>query len=125
MKKNIYLLIGTMLLSGCASSGRMERLLTLKALANEQKNLNAYIEEQDKKFESLLEAARKGAIDQYVDRESIKKNFGDPVYVKQVEHNGESQEEWLYRYVTKFFDSEKVYLYFNGEGKLVKWKKQP
>ncbi len=125
MKKNIYLLSVIILFSGCTSSGRVERLLTLRALANEQKNLNAYVEKQDKKFENLLEVVRTGAMGQYADRKSVKRNFGDPIYVKKVEKNGKPQEEWLYRYATQFFNSEKVYLYFDGKGKLVKWKKQP
>jgi len=124
MKKNIYVLIAVMLFSGCAGSGHMQRLKTLKKLAKEQKHANAYIEKQDKKFKYLLDVIDKNKLDQYSNKKSVKKTFGDPIYVKQLEKNGELQEEWLYRYATRFFDSEKVYIYFNGKGELVKWKKQ-
>jgi len=125
VKRTFLLFVGVLFLSGCSSSGRMQRLMTLKNLAKEQKQIGSYVEEQDQKFEKLLARIQEGELDEYVDRKGIKRAFGDPVYVKPVQRNGQAQEQWLYRYATQFFGSEKVYLYFDESGKLMDWSSTP
>ena len=116
-----YLLLGVMFFSGCMSSGRVERLVTLKNLANEQKEVNAYINQQDENFRHLLEVIRENRLNEFPDAKSIEKHFGQPIFIKK-NVNGEIQEEWLFRYAVNFFHSDKVYLYFDKEGRLINWK---
>ena len=120
MKKILFLFMSVFVLAGCAH-GRWERLMTLKSLGSEQKDIHAYIEEQDTKFEALLTAVRGDALKKYAGSEAIKALYGEPIYVKRVDRQGGVQKEWLYRYATQFFDSEKVYLYFDREDSLVDW----
>jgi len=106
-------------LSGCAKVQHLDQLLTLKGLADEQAMLGRYVEEQDQKFERMIEEVKAGTLDQYLNKRKILRVFGDPIYIKHVSKNDQELESWLYRYSTEFFDSEKIYLYFDSDDNLV------
>ncbi len=112
-------------LSGCAKLSHLQQLLTLKAYSQDKDRQAAYIEAQDQRFEELLKVVKTDALNQYPDQESFLENFGDPVFVKDVVREGRSYRLWLYRYAKRFFDSDKVYLYFDKNEKLHHWKHEP
>jgi len=109
-----------MVLSGCAKISHLDQLLTLKGLADEQDQMGKQINEQNQKFEMMLSEMKAGTLDQYLNKKKIVGIFGDPIYVKTVKSDDRQMEVWLYRYAVKFFGSEKIYLYFDSDGKLVK-----
>ena len=106
-------------MSGCAKARHLDQLLTLKNLADEQDQMKEYVQEQDQNFERMLEEARAGTLDQYSNKRKIQRTFGDPVYVRNVTKDDQELESWLYRYATKYFGAEKIYLYFDFDGNLV------
>lgn len=108
-----------MVFGGCAKVQHLDQLLTLKGLADEQAMLGRYVEAQDQKFELMIEEVKAGTLDQYLNKRKILKVFGDPIYIKHVSKNDRELESWLYRYSTEFFDSEKIYLYFDSDNNLV------
>ena len=122
MKKLMIILVGCLLFSGCANVRHLDQLLTLKDLADEQAQLNAYVQEQDRNFELMLEEAKAGTLQQYSNKRTIQREFGDPVYARNVMEDDQQWESWLYRYATQYFGVEKIYLYFDLEGNLVKSK---
>jgi len=112
--------IGLMILScGCAKLAHMQELLTLKAASDNGEEQRRFVEAQDARFETLIEKVKSNQLGEYSNRKSIFRAFGEPVFTKQVQRNSQTQEQWLYRYATKFFDSPKVYLYFDADGKLI------
>jgi hypothetical protein len=116
----VIVFLGCLLLGGCAKVRHLDQLLTLKDLADEQTRLNRYIEKQDEKFERMREEARAGTLKEYSNKKKIRRAFGDPVYVRDVIKEDRELESWLYRYATAYFGSDKIYLYFDGDGNLVK-----
>ncbi|MBI5415471.1 MAG: hypothetical protein HZA29_01515 [Candidatus Omnitrophica bacterium] len=106
------------LLTGCAKLQYMDQLLTLKAVSDEQTQMGKEIERQDARFERLVAAVEEGSIGKYKDQKSVQHSFGDPVYVTQAD----GLDVWVYRYAAQFFDSPKVYLYWDQSGQLVQWK---
>jgi len=88
-------------------------------LADEQVKMNKYVEEQDQRFEQMLSEVQAGTLDQYLNKKKIVRAFGNPIHVKHVNKNDQELESWLYRYSTQFFDSEKIYLYFDPNDNLV------
>lgn len=120
MKKISILFFTVLVFCGCAKVKHLDQLLTLKGLADEQVAMNQYIEKQDQIFELMLEEAKAGTLDQYLNKRRILRAFGDPIFVKHVKGDGQELESWLYRYSTEFFNSEKIYLYFDPDGNLVK-----
>jgi len=97
----------------------LDQLLTLKGLADEQAEMNQLIEEQDQKFELMLKEIQAGTLDQYLNKRKVLRAFGDPIYVKDVQKNNQELESWMYRYSTEFFNSKKIYLYFDSDDNLV------
>ena len=119
LKKLLLLFISICVLCGCTKVKHLDQLLTLKGLADEQVVLGKYVDEQDEKFEKMLEEVKAGTLDQYLNKRKIMRTFGDPIYVKQVKKDDQELESWMYRYSTQFFDSEKIYLYFDPNDNLV------
>lgn len=112
----IVLLVAT--LSGCAKLAHMQELLTLKAYSEEKDQQVELVRGQDEKFQKLLQLAESKGLGPYTTQESFLKEFGAPVLKKSVVKEGQPLEEWLYRYSTEYFDSPKVYLYFDQKGTL-------
>jgi len=119
LNKIVILFLTVLVFSGCAKVQHLDQLLTLKGLADEQVKMGQYIEEQDQRFELMLSEVRAGTLDQYLNKRKIVKAFGNPIHVKHVNKNDQELESWLYRYSTQFFDSEKIYLYFDPDDNLV------
>lgn len=110
------------LFSGCGYLAHMEELLRLKSLSDNQTMQQELVQQQNKKFESLLEAVKGNRLQDYPDKKSILKAFGEPIFVQTLEDGGKAKEKWMYRYSEKLMGSEKVYLYFDEAEKLVDHK---
>jgi len=119
MRKISVLFLTFIVLGGCAKVQHLDQLLTLKSLADEQVVMGQYVEEQNQKFELMIKEVEAGTLDQYLNKKKILRTFGDPIHVKHVNKNDQELESWLYRYSTQFFDSEKIYLYFDTDDNLV------
>ena len=120
MKRLSIIFAGCLLLCGCSKVRHLDQLLTLKDLANEQTQLGQYVEGQDRNFELMLEEIKAGTLELYSNKRKIQRAFGDPVYARNVVEDDQELESWLYRYATQYFGAEKVYLYFDLDGNLVK-----
>jgi len=111
--------------SGCAKLAHLQELLTIKGYSDEKDAQEKYVKTQDAKFAKLLAAVDDGTIVRYTTRAKLQKAFGDPVYSHSVNENGVACEEELYRYSLGYFDSAKVYFYFDAKGKVLNWKYIP
>jgi len=104
--------------AGCAKLQHLDQLLTLKAVSDEQAQMGKEIDRQDARFERLVAAVEEGSIGKYKDQKNVQHSFGDPIYVTQAD----GLDIWVYRYAARFFDSPKVYLYWDQAGQLVRWE---
>ena len=121
---NIIFPLLVLSLTGCAKLAHMQELLRLKDYSDNKEVQAKYVKEQDRKFEQLLAAVRESKIESYQNKKNFLAEFGNPVFSRQVTHAGKTMDMWLYRYTTKYFSSEKVYLYFDQAGKLQDWEKK-
>lgn len=124
ISQRFILLFILFFLTGCAKLAHLDQLLTLKGLSDEQAQMGQEIERQDAKFERLVAAVEEGSIVKYKSQKSVSAQFGPPVYIEKDEEDGRPLEVWVYRYAAKFFDSPKVYLYWDQSGKLIRWNYQ-
>lgn len=122
MVRTFVLLLFLFVLTGCAKVAHLDQLLTLKAYSDNTKIQEDFVEQQDARFKKLLATFEEGRLKEYPDRESIRKEFGEPVFKRKIEGGGDTSEQWLYRYAVRYFDSEKVYLVFDKEGMLTSWE---
>ena len=116
-------MVGVLIFTGCAKLQHLDQLLVLKDMSDEQTRLQKYIEQQDKKFEKLLKAVEGRTLAKNVRDQSIVRMYGEPLGKREIEKDGQKLERWNYRYQMKYFESEKVYLYFNEEKRLVGWER--
>ena len=98
----------------------MQELLTLKAYSEGKDDQAKYVAERDKQFEQLLEHVKAGTLDQEFSTDrKIAEAFGPPILTRNVEWENQPVVLWLYRYQVKYFNSDKVYLYFDAQGNLI------
>ncbi len=119
-----FILIIMFFAAGCAKLQHLDQLLTLKGLSDEQTQMGQEIERQDAKFERLVAAVEEGSIAKYKSQKSVLGQFGSPIFTEKVEEDGRPLEVWVYRYAARFFDSPKVYLYWDQAGNLIRWDYQ-
>ena len=120
MKKVSLWIIAVFFLSGCSAVSHLDELLTLKAVGNEQTQMDNQVERQNKLFKILVEAVQKETFPQnYPTKVKIVKKFGEPIFSRPEKKNDQDLELCLYRKATEYFDSDKVYLYFDSSGNLV------
>ncbi len=110
--------------AGCAKLQHLDQLLILKGVSDEQTQMGKEIKYQDAKFERLVAAVEEGSISKYKSQESVTGQFGPPIFTERVEEAGQPLEVWVYRYAAEFFDSPKVYLYWDQAGNLIRWNYQ-
>ena len=108
--------------SGCAKIRHMQELLTLKSYSDNQEIQHRYVKEQDRKFEELLKVVKGSQLEKFSNQKTFIRKFGNPIFIKEVEKDGRQLEQWLYRYAKRYFDSEKVYVYFDRSRKLIDWR---
>ena len=118
-KQNFFWVPLIFIVSGCAQLSHLDQLLTLKASSDNRALQHKFVKSQDKNFTDLLAAIKDNTIRQFTDKKQFLKKFGAPVVAHPSVREGKPVEVWLYRYAVRFFDSEKVYLYFDDQGKLL------
>ena len=122
-QNNFSLLFVIFFLTGCAKLAHLQELLTLKNYSEEKDRQNKYIEKREQQFDALCRSVKDGTITQRRDRQGVRREFGDPIYIKKtVPREG---EVWLYRYPAQWLGSAKVYLNFAETGVLESWRYEP
>lgn len=98
-----------------------DKLLTLKRLGANQKEMGRYVSRQVKAFDNLANDLENNKVAVGISKEDFIAIYGDPVLSWEVT-NSSAREVFLYRYPTKYFTFDKAYLFFDESGKLVSWE---
>ncbi len=122
MKIFLVLLMSVLTFSGCAKLEHLDELLTLKDMSEEDDAQRAYVKAQDIKFEALVSEVQAGTLKKGLSQKEAVKSFGDPIVKRAIVRNGQDVEWWVRRYAMRFWDSDKVYLYFDKDKKLTDWE---
>lgn len=110
---------------GCAKLTHLRELLVIKSYSENKDAQERAVQDQNARFRDLLEAVRHGGLGRYPDQAAFLQTFGPPVLREPDQVRGAEGERWLYREAVNYFDSEKVYLFFDREGRLAKWDHVP
>jgi len=125
IKKICLFFVFLIFLSGCAILEHKNELLTLKSLGDDQAKQEQFLKRQEKKFQLLLSDYEKGKLKQGTAQKAVLSRYGEPISMKKNEDQPEVSEQFVYRHPEQFFGSEKIYLYFDKDSKLIKWQYQP
>jgi len=121
--KNItpYILFMFLGLSGCSILSNLDEITTLSDYSSEKDAQHRQAKIIDDHYNALLKFIDQGNISHYIDKTSFIHSFGEPILKKELSNGA---ERWLYRYAIYRLAKNKVYVYFDREGKMVKWEKQ-
>jgi len=111
--------------SGCAVIKNMDKLVILQRVAMDAEEMDKIVDAQIENFKVMLEEIQLGEFDQYKNEESIVAKFGDPIYIVEIKRDSQKHKFYLYRNPVKYFNTDKVYIYFDISGKLVDWQLVP
>ncbi len=99
-------------------------LKTLKKIGDEQKEISRYLERQSRLFERLIKDVKENRLKKKISQARVIALYGEPILTYEAGKEG-LDEVFFYRYPTKYFTSDKIYLYFDNFGKLVSWEYIP
>ena len=122
MVNKFFLLLLVVALGGCAKLAHLDELLTLQELSIDQDQQAKFMEQQEAGFQRILKVAERNNFEQFPTREEFQKNFGPPVLARPVSRGETIWEQWLYCRPTEVLNSNRVYVYFDAEGKLQDWQ---
>ena len=123
MERKFLFIILLFFLTGCTQAkqlAHLDQLMTLQGLSENRDEQANFVDDHNKKFAQLREAVKNDQLKEYPNKKVILQAFGEPIIAKTVMDQGEPREEWLYRYATKYFNSDKIYLYFDSQGNLIR-----
>ena len=121
MKKIVpYLLMALLGLSGCSILSNLDEISVMGDYAREKDDQHRLVKSINDHYDALTKAIDQKVINEYKDEASFTCSFGDPILKKDL--SGGTQR-WLYRYAIYRFAKDKVYVYFDRDGKMIKWEK--
>jgi len=117
-----YFLASLLAFSGCIGHENLQELMMLGQYSREKDAQNRLVKSTNDHYDALTKAIAQGKMVNYKKEASLENTFGPPILKKDLS-DGSSQ--WLYRYAIYRTARNKVYVYFNRDGKLIKWEKIP
>jgi len=121
--KRIVIFVIVLSFCGCAKLRHLPRLLIIKGYSENKDAQAEFVKEQNANFEKISSSIEEGTIGQYKTWEEIQRTFGEPIFSRIQEIDGEEVEVWLYRKGKDFSPEEKAYLHFDSEGNLLEWER--
>ena len=109
---------------GCSAIHHLPELSTMGEYSREMDNNKKTVDAVDQRYDALVAAINTDGLKSYSDAGGVRSFFGAPILIKPIEVDGRPQEQWLYRHALISKSKDKVYLYFDKQGKLIKYEKE-
>ena len=111
-------------LCGCNALHHLPELSTMGEYSREMDNHKKTVDAIDQHYDALAATVNTDGLKSYPDAGSVRSSFGEPILIKNIEVDGKSREQWLYRHALIAKSNDKVYLYFDKQGKLIRYEKE-
>lgn len=111
-------------LCGCSVLNHMDQLMIMGDYARDKNVQNKVVDNIKVNYDALVTAIHSGKIKNYPDQTSILTNFGEPIEKRVINVQGQDQDRWLYREAIPQKAKDKVYLYFDRQGKLITYSQE-
>jgi len=99
--------------------------MNLKNLGDERTRLGEELKRQEGLYNKLKQDIKENRLKKGVSQKEIISEYGQPVFSRVVDANGEAKFCLIWRHPTEFFSSDMLYLYFDAGNKLVLWEAKP
>lgn len=122
----ILFCLAVLMLCGCAKLAHLDELLTLKNVSDNQRQIQIYLEKQEKGFTRLKDDIKNDRLTLGQFKRSIIDKYSEPVLIEKPEPESVGIKEiLLYRHPTNYFKSDRIYLYFDENCRLASWELKP
>lgn len=118
-----FLLSVIIFLSGCVLVQKGPQLRTLRELEDSQRRMELYIQKKEANLKRLLEDIEENRLQPGLSYGDFISSYGRPVLEKSFDRQ-DLTKELLYRRPTQYFNTKKVYLYFDQNLNLSHWQLQ-
>ena len=121
----LFLLIIVIVSAGCMQLQMLpylDQALVLQDFSNEKDGQQKFVNNTNATFDKLLAEVQNGMIKNYKTQEDVRKAFGPPIIAKDITADGQPLKQWMYRYAIQSKAKQKVYLFFNAQGRLMHWE---
>jgi len=115
-----YLVLICLFLSGCTALENLDELTVMGQYSREKDDQHRLVKSINAHYDKLTKVIAQGHISNYKDKASFIHSFGQPILKKDLD---DGTERWLYRYAIYRLAKDKVYVYFDRNGKQVRWEK--
>jgi hypothetical protein len=122
MKIHLILFIIFIFVSGgCAILEHKEQISVLQGIEKSQKDIDDYMSKQTRGFNMLRYDIDNNRLTAGVSEGYVTAKYGDPVFDKAAEKNTAETRRLFYRDPLDYFSRDRMYLYFDEDGKLTGW----
>ncbi|MDD4954816.1 MAG: hypothetical protein PHP17_02115 [Candidatus Omnitrophica bacterium] len=122
----LFVCLIVLLFCGCARLAHLDELLTLKSVSDSQRDIEIYLAKQEKGFTRLEGDIKNNRLRTGEFKRAIIEKYSEPVLTEKPEtEKNNIKEILLYRHPTNYFKSDRIYLYFDAEGRLASWELKP
>ncbi len=115
-----YLLAALLGLSGCTILSNLDEISALGDYSRNKDSQHRLVKSIKDHYDALTKVIDQRAISDYKDKASFARSFGEPILKKDLSDGG---QRWLYRYAIYRFAKDKVYVYFDRNGKIIRWER--
>ena len=110
--------------NGCVVFTKAEGLLTLKRYGDSQAQMQRYVDKQVKLFDKLVSDLEADKLKVGISQRQFIRSYGEPVLSRELKEP-EAGEVFLYRHPTEYFNTDRVYAYFDESKELIRWEYKP
>ena len=110
-------------IAGCL--GSLSGAMALKRYSAGQKEIASYVKAAQYRFDLLAADIAGNALRVGLKRADIVGRYGEPVLDWKVDDAFGAVEKLLYRKPVEYFSTDRIYLYFDKEDRLVRWEYCP
>ncbi|MCP4653693.1 MAG: hypothetical protein GY858_09995 [Candidatus Omnitrophica bacterium] len=107
---------------GCSGIRYFPQILTLRKYGSSQEQLAKDVEKQASSFKVLQDDIENGRLKAGISMRDVFSAYGDPILLCNADGDKSTTKQLLYRHPTKYFSTDKAYLYFNESDVLVYWR---
>ena len=99
--------------------------MNLKGLSDNREQAGRDLKNEEALYNKLKQDINQKRLKKGTPKKNILSEYGQPVFYRAVNHKNEIKLCLIWRHPTEFFSSDMLYLYFDGEEKLVFWEIKP
>lgn len=118
------ILLLCLLQAGCVYFTKAAEIRALRQIAVSQKEIEGYVKRQENGFQRLKQDIAENKLEMGLSKKQVISRYEEPVFCEPLSQ-GPAVESCLYRLPVEYFNTDNVYLLFDGKQMLESWVSYP